>query len=107
MKDYEGTGAENASDVKRRILAGMTERSHTWQPTCSCDGETQPGLVLDPFAGSGSVGVDCARWNRRYIGVDIKPEYATMANQRIAIEGFGHREHVEPDGRVTEQLDLF
>ncbi len=37
VKDYEGTGAENASDVKRRILAGMVEKYTVgWAPTCSC-----------------------------------------------------------------------
>ncbi|MBF6555522.1 MAG: site-specific DNA-methyltransferase [Acidimicrobiales bacterium] len=37
VKDYEGTGAENASDVKRRILAGMFEKITVgWTPTCGC-----------------------------------------------------------------------
>jgi DNA modification methylase len=37
LKDYEGTGAEDASDVKRRILAGMVEKYTVgWAPTCSC-----------------------------------------------------------------------
>ena len=35
VKLYEGTGAENASDVKRRILAGMVEKQTVgWAPTC-------------------------------------------------------------------------
>ena len=58
-------------------------------------------------AGPRSRGVACARWNRRFVGVELKPEYAEMANERIAREGFAHREHVESDGSVTEQLDLF
>ena len=37
VKEYEGTGAENASNVKRRILAGMVEKvTIGWTPTCSC-----------------------------------------------------------------------
>lgn len=32
---------------------------------------TDPGeLVLDPFCGSGSLGIACARLGRRYIGMD-------------------------------------
>ena len=37
VKSYDGTGAQNASDVKRRILAGMVEkRTVGWTPTCGC-----------------------------------------------------------------------
>jgi DNA modification methylase len=37
VKSYEGTGAQNASDVKRRILAGMrTKTTVGWTPTCEC-----------------------------------------------------------------------
>ncbi len=36
-KAYEGTGAQNASDVKRRILEGMRERlTLGWRPACGC-----------------------------------------------------------------------
>ena len=107
VKAYEGTGAENASDVKRRILAGMTDRTHTWQPTCSCTAGTEPGLVLDPFTGSGTVGIVCAREARRFLGVEAKPEYASMANDRIAKEGFGKETVVERGGASVTQLSLF
>lgn len=46
---------------------------------------TQPGdLVLDPYAGSGSVGVACVKTGRRFLGVEIVGEYAAIARQRIA-----------------------
>lgn len=39
VKDYEEHGAQNASDAKRNILAGMmSKRSVGWVPTCKCAG---------------------------------------------------------------------
>lgn len=42
------------------------------------------GLVLDPFAGSGSTGVAARLEGRRFVGVEIDPSYAAAANSRIA-----------------------
>lgn len=45
---------------------------------------SKPGdLVLDPFAGSGSLGIACKQTGRRYIGFEIDPERAEMARRRI------------------------
>lgn len=39
--------------------------------------------VLDPFMGSGTTGVACARLGRRFIGVEIEPKYFDIACRRI------------------------
>ena len=45
---------------------------------------TDPGdLILDPFAGSGTTGVAAQHLGRDSILVEISPEYARMAEQRI------------------------
>ena len=41
------------------------------------------GTVLDPFAGSGTVGVVAERFGRQFIGIELNPEYAKMAERRI------------------------
>lgn len=41
------------------------------------------GLVLDPFAGSGSAGEASLRTGRRYLGIELSPEYATLATERL------------------------
>jgi site-specific DNA-methyltransferase (adenine-specific) len=41
------------------------------------------GLVLDPFAGSGSTGVACSAECFRFIGVELSEEYAEIARARI------------------------
>lgn len=46
---------------------------------------TRPGdLVLDPFCGVGSTCVAAAAMGRRWIGVDIDPEYVRIARQRLS-----------------------
>lgn len=47
---------------------------------CTREGET----VLDPFCGSGSTGVACARIGRRFVGVELDEGYAEIARARIA-----------------------
>jgi len=44
------------------------------------------GTVLDPFMGSGTTGVACVRTGRRFVGVEISPEYYEIAERRIAAE---------------------
>lgn len=46
---------------------------------------TKPGdIVLDPFAGSGSTCVAAAEAGRRYIGIELLPEYHAAGVRRLA-----------------------
>jgi site-specific DNA-methyltransferase (adenine-specific) len=46
---------------------------------------TNPGeTVLDPFMGSGTTGVACARLGCGFIGIESRPDYFEMACRRIA-----------------------
>jgi site-specific DNA-methyltransferase (adenine-specific) len=46
---------------------------------------SNPGeLVLDPFAGSGTTLAAARRLGRRYLGIELSPEYAERARQRLA-----------------------
>ena len=45
---------------------------------------TRPGdFVLDPFFGSGTVGVACQSQNRKYIGIELNPDYVELAADRL------------------------
>ncbi len=50
---------------------------------CIKAGCPQDGTVLDPFAGAGTTGVVALRLGRSFIGLELNPEYATMARARI------------------------
>ena len=39
--------------------------------------------VLDPFMGSGTTGVACAKLGRKFIGIELEPKYFDIACERI------------------------
>jgi hypothetical protein len=41
------------------------------------------GIVLDPFFGAGTTGLVADRLQRNCIGIELNPEYAAMAQERI------------------------
>lgn len=41
-------------------------------------------IVLDPFAGGGSVGEACIRTGRGYVGAELSPEYFEVSRARLA-----------------------
>jgi len=45
----------------------------------SLNGET----ILDPFMGSGTTGVACAKLGRKFIGIEIEPKYFDIACRRV------------------------
>ena len=45
---------------------------------------TKPGdVVMDPFNGIGSTGYEAVKMTRRYLGFELKPEYAAQANANL------------------------
>ena len=50
---------------------------------CVLAGSREGDVVLDPFAGSGTVGVVCRKHRRRFVGIELSPEYARMARGRL------------------------
>jgi len=50
-----------------------------WCLTHVPDAET----ILDPFMGSGTTGVACAKMGRKFIGIELDPEYFEIACERI------------------------
>jgi DNA modification methylase len=53
---------------------------------CIVSGTTEGDTVLDPFFGSGTTGLVADRLNRNCVGIELNPEYAASAQQRIASE---------------------
>lgn len=63
------------------------ETAHpTQKPTALmewCIERTVSHTILDPFMGSGTTGVACAKLGRRFIGIEIEPKYFDIACRRI------------------------
>jgi len=56
--------------------------------SCDCNTDFDPGIVLDPFAGAGTVGVVAKKLGRQFILIDIKKKYCEMAELRILKVGY-------------------
>jgi DNA modification methylase len=61
---------------------------HGWQQSLSwasyCLQVTSPGdIVLDPFMGTGTVGVACKKLGRNFIGIELDKETFEIAKKRI------------------------
>jgi site-specific DNA-methyltransferase (adenine-specific) len=44
---------------------------------------SEPGLVLDPFFGSGTTGVAANQLGRDWLGIELNPVFAALAESRI------------------------
>jgi DNA modification methylase len=112
-KEYGGTGAQDPSATKARIvekiLSGeMTTRNKrsvwevTTQPFADAHFATYPpaliepcilagcpagGTVLDPFGGAGTTGLVADRLQRDAILIELNPEYAEIARKRLSSDG--------------------
>lgn len=52
-------------------------------PSCDCRAAWKPGVVLDPFFGAGTTALVAERLRRDWVGIELNPEYAQIATERI------------------------
>jgi DNA modification methylase len=50
---------------------------------CNCFAPTRPGVVLDPFMGTGTTAVVAERLNRDWLGVELNPDFIKLADDRL------------------------
>jgi site-specific DNA-methyltransferase (adenine-specific) len=71
---------------RRRVIRaiGGTAMRASLAPTCDCQAASEAGLVLDPFIGSGTTAIAAEELSRDWLGIELNPDFASMAAQRIA-----------------------
>lgn len=69
--------AEQMVDSRPLAIGGL-------RPACTCPAEWRPGIVLDPFMGSGTVALAAETYGRDWVGIELNPAYAALAEARIA-----------------------
>ena len=63
-----------------------------------------PGLICDPFMGTGSTGVAAVKAGRQFIGIEKNPKhFATACDRLAAAQGIAQP---EPQGRPASNLTL-
>jgi DNA modification methylase len=77
-------GRDKPSRLQSTNMETIPKTTIGWIQSCDCEGsEPQPSLVLDPFTGSGTVGVVAMNNKCDFIGTELNPEYAKIAEKRI------------------------
>ena len=78
-----------------RLVAGLHARTYAGIPigsikhpqnvmtSCNCNEGFHPGICLDPFFGSGTVGLVALQNGRDFIGIELSSEYIKIAEQRL------------------------
>lgn len=74
--------ARRARKRRQRDLSGDWRRRVHRRPGRS-EWPTVSVTVLDPFCGSGTTGMVARQLGRSFIGIELSPEYAAMAERRI------------------------
>lgn len=54
---------------------------------CIKSSTRQGDFVLDPFFGSGTVGLVAQQLGRRYVGIELQSTYVKIATERLAADG--------------------
>jgi hypothetical protein len=83
-------GPRGGAVLRHRVLPGnFTARDHprTQKPVALMEDVVQhapPGVIADPFAGSGSTLIAARNLGRRAVGVEIEERYCEVAAKRLA-----------------------
>ena len=84
----EETGTRNLRSVWTINTQSYSAAHFATFPTalvepCVKAGSKTGDLILDPFAGSGTVGCVALKLAREFVGIELNPEYCTMARESI------------------------
>lgn len=63
---------------------GATATRLALQASCGHAGDPEPGVVIDPFMGSGSTAVAAEALGRHWVGIELNATFAAEARARIA-----------------------
>ena len=85
-------GGKQMKDVWTGALTKPSEKTEGKHPTQKPEyllekivlASTEEGqVILDPFCGSGTTGVEAVRFGRKFIGIDVSEEYLEISKRRL------------------------
>jgi site-specific DNA-methyltransferase (adenine-specific) len=123
---YSGAGAHRKQGRKHRLHPDGARPTTVF--TCAVGGQPNPdahparmpielarhlvamccppgGLVLDPFAGNATTGIVATRSGRRFLGIEIRADYADQARERLR-DDRGLLEELDAEDRRNEQTTI-
>jgi site-specific DNA-methyltransferase (adenine-specific) len=88
---HHGHPTEKPWRLMAELLADFTNTGHT---------------ILDPFMGSGTAGVACAKMGRRFIGIELDPKYFDIACERIE-KAYAQGDMFAEPAKKVKPADMF
>ncbi len=83
IRGHDDTKDMDKSNQWQGFPRGRTEHKIKGYAECNCNAEYKPGVVLDPFSGAGTTSLVARKLGRNYIGIELNPEYISIAEKRI------------------------
>lgn len=81
-------GKKGTGNVVNQNTSTMIVKTVGWKPTCECNcKEVTPAVILDPFGGAMTVPLMATAMNRRFVAVELNPEYARDGEFRVRTRG--------------------
>jgi hypothetical protein len=106
--DYvKRTGEKGTGNSCANSVAGVDVKTVGWKPTCKCNADVVPCVVLDPFIGSGTTCCVAISLGRNSIGIDLSKQYLDHnAIPRISGELLARPSLAHLVGRKPKKLNL-
>ena len=79
-EDWQKTGKSRMNKGKFPTGAIYKENGYT---DCGCDEDFVPGVVLDPFFGSGTTAEVAMKQDKNWVGIDLSDEYIKISDKRL------------------------
>jgi len=73
---------EHGTGYHIRYTVGWTD--------CGCGAGFEPGIILDPFLGSGTTALVALQMGRRFIGIELNREFCKIALRRLGLFAIQH-----------------
>ena len=69
-----------------------------------CISSTNAQIILDPFMGSGTTAIAAYKLNRKFIGIDLSPDYCESAQKRLDNEMSKPEMNFDPNRMTKEAI---
>lgn len=83
VEEIAGEGANKRGQSMEPLNNTQQVKTIGFRPSCNCGvSDSVPGIVLDTFAGAGTVALVAESLNRNWICIELNPEYVEIIKRR-------------------------